>query len=77
MAHHQNEKKILKGIKKTGQPHWSNPMLATLTEDYFSDPAWIYEEKFDGMRCIAIKKKGKVTLYSRNKRNLNLLFQNF
>lgn len=74
MASHQNEKEILKGVKKTGQPHWVAPMLATLTEDYFSDPEWIFEEKFDGIRCIAIKKKGKVTLYSRNKRVINQAF---
>lgn len=74
MASHQNEKEILKGLKKQGQPHWVAPMLATLTEDYFSDPNWIYEEKFDGMRCIAIKKKGQVTLYSRNARNINHTF---
>lgn len=74
MASHQNEKEILKGIKKTSLPHFVAPMLAMLTEDYFSDPEWIFEEKFDGIRCIAIKKKGKVTLYSRNKRALNQAF---
>lgn len=71
MASHQDEKKILKSLKKAAQPHFISPMLATLTEDYFSDPHWIYEEKFDGMRCIAVKKKGKVTLYSRNNRKIN------
>jgi DNA ligase D-like protein (predicted ligase) len=74
MAAHQNEKEILKGLKRQALPHWVSPMLATLTEDYFSDPNWIYEEKFDGMRCVAIKKKGKVTLYSRNNRIINHTF---
>ncbi len=74
MASHQNEKEILRGLKKRAHHHWVPPMLATLTEDYFSDPNWIYEEKFDGMRCIAMKKKGKVTLYSRNERNINHVF---
>jgi len=50
------------------------PELATLTEKYFSDKDWIFEEKFDGIRCIAIKSKGKVSLYSRNRKLLNKQF---
>jgi DNA ligase D-like protein (predicted ligase) len=67
-------KNALKGIKKSAAPRWRHPMLATLTERYFSDPAWIYEEKFDGMRCLALKKRGKVTLYSRSGRIVNNAF---
>lgn len=53
---------------------WPAPMLATLTKNYFSDPDWIYERKLDGMRCI-LQKKGKVvTIWSRNKKNQNLVF---
>jgi bifunctional non-homologous end joining protein LigD len=26
------------------------PMLATLTQDRFTDPAWIFERKLDGVR---------------------------
>ena len=33
------------------------PMLATLTKKRFSDPNWIFEEKFDGMRCVVVKKR--------------------
>lgn len=50
------------------------PELATLTEKYFSDKDWIFEEKFDGIRCIAMKSKGKVSLYSRNHKLLNRQF---
>lgn len=62
---------ILKLRIKEKQPEFIQPMLATLTKDYFSSPDWIYEHKFDGVRCLAFKKKGKVTLLSRNKNNMN------
>jgi len=50
------------------------PMLATLTKKYFSDPEWIFEKKFDGVRCIVVKEGAKVGLYSRNKKRLNMSF---
>lgn len=50
------------------------PMLATLTKKYFSDPAWIFEKKFDGVRCIVVKDGDEVTLYSRNRKRLNVSF---
>ncbi|MBN2479639.1 MAG: non-homologous end-joining DNA ligase [Parachlamydiales bacterium] len=61
-------------LKIKPQPNFISPQLATLTEKYFSDENWIYEEKFDGIRCIAIKKGDIVTLYSRNKNKLNSKF---
>ncbi len=62
---------LLKKIKKTKQPTFIQPMLATLTEDYFSSNDWLYEHKFDGERCLAFKKKGKVYLVSRNNKEMN------
>lgn len=42
-------------------------MLATLTEERFSDPKWIFERKWDGIRCIAYRTdEGRVSLRSRN-----------
>ena len=49
------------------QPQWVQPMLASLTHDYFSDPNWIYEPKLDGIRCIAFKSGNDVRLLSRNR----------
>ena len=37
------------------QPGWLEPELATLTEDRFSDPARLFERKFDGERCLAFR----------------------
>lgn len=71
MQHKKTFKELLKKGKRSSQPDFIPPMLATLTEDYFSSDQWIYEHKFDGIRCFASKKKGKVTLMSRNQRVIN------
>lgn len=62
---------IAKKANRTAQPSWIPPMLATLTKDYFSDPHWIYETKFDGIRIIAYRNGSKIRLMSRNKQLLN------
>src|SRR4051794_10594604 len=49
-------------------------MKAVLTGERFSDPAWIYERKLDGIRCIAIRDGGAVRLLSRNDLPLNERF---
>jgi bifunctional non-homologous end joining protein LigD len=41
-------------------------MLATLTEERFSDPGWLYERKLDGERCLAFRKGRLMKLMSRN-----------
>jgi len=48
-------------------PDWLEPMAATLTQDRFSTPDWIFERKFDGIRVIAFKRGDEVRLYSRNR----------
>ncbi len=63
--------KFLKKIEKKPQPQVIHPMLATLTKDYFSSKDWLYEHKYDGIRCIAFKKNGKVSLMSRNNNLIN------
>jgi bifunctional non-homologous end joining protein LigD len=46
-------------------------MKAVLTDERFSDPAWIYERKLDGIRCLATKCDERVDLRSRNDLSLN------
>ena len=58
-------------LKQKEQPAWINPMLATLTDDRFSDPDWIFERKLDGERCLVFKNGDSVSLMSRNKKKLN------
>lgn len=47
-------------------PDWLVPMGATLTKERFTDPAWTFERKYDGIRLIAFKRGTDVQLYSRN-----------
>ena len=53
------------------QPDWMEPMLATLTDRRFSDGDWIFEQKFDGERCLVFYEGKRVRLLSRNKKVLN------
>jgi bifunctional non-homologous end joining protein LigD len=42
-------------------------MAATLTQDRFTGPDWIFERKYDGIRLLAFKQGAAVRLYSRNR----------
>jgi ATP-dependent DNA ligase len=46
---------------------WLEPMAATLTQDRFAGPEWIFERKFDGIRLLAYKRGDDVQLFSRNR----------
>jgi bifunctional non-homologous end joining protein LigD len=48
----------------------SEPMKAKLTDRPFSDPAWVFERKLDGIRATVRKENGAVTLTSRTDRSL-------
>ncbi|HWF87663.1 MAG TPA: RNA ligase family protein [Pyrinomonadaceae bacterium] len=50
----------------TAFPEWLVPMAATLTQERFSGPDWIFERKYDGIRLLAYKKGEDVRLFSRN-----------
>ncbi|MGD9496523.1 MAG: DNA ligase D [Armatimonadota bacterium] len=53
------------------QPEWIAPMLASLTDEPFSDPDWLFERKLDGERCLAFRRGEDVRLMSRNRRLIN------
>ncbi len=52
-------------------PRHADAMKATLSGDVFDDPNWIVERKLDGVRCLAFRDGGSVTLESRNRLSLN------
>jgi bifunctional non-homologous end joining protein LigD len=58
-------------LRPTPPPDWVPPMLATLTARRFSDPAWVFERKFDGERCLGYRRGGDVRLMSRNRKRLD------
>jgi bifunctional non-homologous end joining protein LigD len=65
MSHKQGE---------AGLPGWLEPELATLTRDRFSDPAWIFERKLDGERCLSFVGGGDVRLMTRNEHDISSTF---
>jgi ATP-dependent DNA ligase len=53
-------------------PEWLEPMAATLTQERFTGPEWIFERKFDGIRLLAYKNGMEVRLFSRNRLPQNI-----
>jgi bifunctional non-homologous end joining protein LigD len=53
-------------------PDWLEPMAATLTQERFTGPEWIFERKFDGIRLVAFKRGSEVRLFSRNRLPQNI-----
>jgi bifunctional non-homologous end joining protein LigD len=47
-----------------------HPMLATLVPEPFRREGWVYEEKYDGIRALAYRRRGRVCLYSRNLKDI-------
>lgn len=54
------------GSKKASMPSAIKPMLATLVDKPFSDPKWLFETKWDGVRAVCFIKNGKALFFSRN-----------
>lgn len=56
-------------------PQWLDPQLAMLTKDRFSDPAWVFERKLDGERCLAFcDDNSKMRLLTRNQKDVTSTF---
>ena len=57
---------ICSAARKTRMPEIIHPMLATLVDEPFSDPEWIFETKWDGFRSVCFIRNGQARLVSRN-----------
>jgi bifunctional non-homologous end joining protein LigD len=51
-----------------------SPMLATLVPEPVDRPGWVYEEKYDGDRAIAYRRRRRVRIYSRNLKDITADF---
>lgn len=65
----RNTGNALRKAEKSKMPSLVKPMLATLVDDPFDDPEWIFEVKWDGYRTIAFIEEGSVQLQSRNNKS--------
>ena len=45
-------------------------MLATLSPDIVEGPQWVFEEKYDGIRAVARRDRGRVKIWSRTLQDL-------
>ncbi|MCB0358225.1 MAG: non-homologous end-joining DNA ligase [Bdellovibrionales bacterium] len=63
-----DEARLVRPVKEL---QFMPPMLATLSHDEFSRDGWIFERKLDGVRCLALKKRSGVMLFSRNKQDIS------
>src|SRR5437899_1638019 len=57
----------VQSARKGPMPSRVEPMLATLADRPFSDPHWLFEIKWDGVRALARIENGALTLRSRNR----------
>jgi bifunctional non-homologous end joining protein LigD len=58
----------LPGARRAAMPARLEPMLATGVAQAFSDPGWLYEIKWDGVRALAWLEQARVELRSRTGR---------
>jgi bifunctional non-homologous end joining protein LigD len=52
-------------LREAPLPTPFEPMKATLVDQSFSDPAWVFEPKLDGVRALSFRDGGAVRLFSR------------
>ena len=63
-------KHLCHGAKRAVMPKIITPMLATLVDAPFSDPDWLFETKWDGVRAVCFLDKGRARFVSRNQNDL-------
>jgi DNA ligase D-like protein (predicted ligase) len=56
-------------LRLSAMPAFTQPMLATLTKQVFSDPDWVYEPKLDGQRSLLWRRGKTVRLLTRNEKD--------
>ncbi|MDB4901430.1 MAG: ligase [Mucilaginibacter sp.] len=69
-----NTEALLKKAPKSTFPLGITPMLATLVDEPFDDPDWIYEVKWDGYRALGFINGNETELFSRNNKSFSERF---
>src|SRR6202140_4900753 len=67
-----NDISSLPGARKVPMPRFIPLTLASLSEKPFSNPDWLFEVKWDGVRGIAYVTNGEVSVRSRPGRDISL-----
>ncbi|MFQ5574024.1 MAG: DNA ligase D [Terriglobia bacterium] len=62
------------GAAPSAFEEWVSPMLAAPAARPFSDPGWAFEPKLDGYRALASVRDGRVTILSRQSKNMTANF---
>jgi bifunctional non-homologous end joining protein LigD len=62
--------KMPPGARVAPMPMFIPPALASLIEKPFSDPDWLFEVKWDGVRAVSRIRDGSVQLWSRSQRDI-------
>jgi bifunctional non-homologous end joining protein LigD len=65
-----NKVASLRGARKSPMPRAISPTLASLADAPFSNPDWLFEVKWDGVRGISYLAKGQLTVRSRTGREI-------
>src|SRR5258708_17552461 len=58
--------RLCSSARAARMPSIVHPMLATLVDDPFSNPEWIFETKWDGFRSLCFIQNGNARFVSRN-----------
>ncbi len=67
----------LRGAQSAPMPDEISVTLAKLGDKPFSDPQWLFEIKWDGIRTVAFIEIGKVRLSARSKRDVTVEYPEF
>jgi len=70
-TNHKHLKDIFGKGKRSSMPENVKPMLATLVDEPFDDPDWMYEVKWDGYRALSYIHRGHADILSRNNKSFN------
>lgn len=73
----KNAELTISGAMKAAMPSRVRVTLAKLAERPFSDPNWLFEVKWDGVRALAYVNQGKTKLESRSARDVSSEYPEF